>query len=307
MKLQGNNLHKKSKNNNLRKKEQVTALAFVTIPLVGFIVFTLLALVVVVYFSFHDYNIYREDLTPVGIQNYTDLFTNSTYSDAFLRSILNTVLLLASIPLGMIVGLVLAAILQSKAIKKANKFFQVLYYLPAVTSAVAVNLIFRYIFNPEYGFINTLFNAEIPWFANEWLIKVAIVIKNIWSGMGTSMILYIAGMLAIPQSYYESADVDGASAVCKFFKITLPLLTPTTFYIIITGIIGGLQSYADAQVFGAGASGSQTIVWFIWEYGLNQGKQGLASAASLILAVAIMLITILQFKLSNKWVYGEDK
>ena len=125
--------------------------------------------------------------------------------------------------------------------------------------------------------------------------------------MGTSMILYIAGMLAIPQSYYESADVDGASATHKFFKITLPLLTPTTFYIIITNVIGGLQSYADAKVFGNGTSGSQTIVWFIWEYGLNQGKQGLASAASIILAVAIMIVTILQFKFSDRWVYGEEK
>lgn len=285
----------------------MTALAFVSLPTIGFVVFTLAALVAVVYFSFNDYNLFRDEMVPCGFQNYVDLFANPTYSEAFGRSILNTVILLASIPLGMIAGLVLAAVLQSKAVKKASKFFQVLYYLPAVTSAVAVNLVFRYIFNPEYGFINTLLNAEIPWFANEWLVKVAIIIKNVWSSMGTSMILYIAGMLAIPQSYYESADVDGASATHKFFRITLPLLTPTTFYIIITNIIGGLQSYADAKVFGNGTSGSQTIVWFIWEYGINQGKQGLASAASLVLAVAIMLITVLQFKFSDKWVYGEEK
>lgn len=285
----------------------MTALAFVSLPTIGFVVFTLAALVAVVYFSFNDYNLFRDEMVPCGFQNYSDLFANPTYSEAFGRSIFNTVILLASIPLGMIAGLVLAAVLQSKAVKKASKFFQVLYYLPAVTSAVAVNLVFRYIFNPEYGFINTLLNAEIPWFANEWLVKVAIIIKNVWSSMGTSMILYIAGMLAIPQSYYESADVDGASATHKFFKITLPLLTPTTFYIIITNIIGGLQSYADAKVFGNGTSGSQTIVWFIWEYGINQGKQGLASAASLVLAVAIMLITVVQFKFSDKWVYGEEK
>ncbi len=295
------------KNKTLLKSERRTALAFVALPLVGFLVFTLFSLVAVVYFSFQDYNIYRDEMTPNGIQNYVDLFTNATYSEAFGRSIFNTVFLLLSIPLGMVAGLVLAAVLQSKAVKKGSKFFQVLYYLPAVTSAVAINLIFKYIFNPEYGFINTLFSAEIPWFANKWLIKVAIIIKNVWSGMGTSMILYIAGMLAIPQNYYEAADVDGANAFSKFFNITLPLLTPTTFYILITGVIGGLQSYADAKVFGNGAGGSQTIVWFIWEYGLNQGKQGLASAASLVLAVAIMVVTVFQFKLSDKWVYGEGK
>ena len=123
--------------------------------------------------------------------------------------------------------------------------------------------------------------------------------------MGGTMILCLAGMLAIPASYYEAADIDGASAARKFFKITLPLITPTMFYMLITGVIGGLQSYADAQVFAAGAPGAQTIVYFIWQYGINTGKQGLASAASLILAAFIMLITFVQFKISDKWVYED--
>lgn len=291
---------------NLHGKEKRTALMFIALPLIGFCIFTLISLVAVMVLSFSDFNIHKNQYTfDEPLRNYTDLFTNPTYSTAFFNSICNTLFLLLGIPLGMIVGVFLAALLQSKAVKKGNKIFQVLFYLPAVTSAVAVNLVFRYIFDPSYGIINTLLNVDLAWFNNEWLIKIAIILKNTWSSMGSTMILYLAGMLAIPDSYYESANVDGATATQKFFHITLPLLTPTTFYILITGIIGGLQSYADAHLFGAGATGSQTIVYFIWQYGINQGKQGLASAASLILAVFIMIITIIQFRFSDKWVYED--
>lgn len=296
----------KKKRVNLHGKEKRTALLFITLPLIGFCIFTLISLVAVMVLSFSDFNIYKNTYTfDDPLRNYTDLFTNSTYSTAFFNSIWNTLFLLLGIPVGMVVGVFLAALLQSKAVKKGNKIFQVLFYLPAVTSAVAVNLVFRYIFDPSYGIINTLLNVQIPWFNNEWLIKIAVILKNTWSSMGSTMILYLAGMLAIPDSYYESANVDGATATQKFFHITLPLLTPTTFYILITGIIGGLQSYADARLFGAGVPGSQTIVYFIWQYGINQGKQGLASAASLVLAVFIMIITVIQFRFSDKWVYED--
>lgn len=296
---------KQIKKRNLHGKEKCTAYLFILLPVVGFIVFTLLTLLVVCLFSVMDYNVFREEYEWIGFKNYTDLFTNEIYSTAFLRSIGNTVFLLLGVPIGIIAGLFLAVLLQTKAVKHKSKLFQVLLYLPAVTGAVAINLVFRYIFNPEYGLINTIFNTQLSWFQDEWLIKVAILIKNTWSSMGGTMILCLAGMLAIPNSYYEAAEIDGASAPRKFFNITLPLITPTLFYLLITGIINGLQSYADAQVFATGSNGAQTIVWFIWQYGINTGKQGLASAASLILAVAIMIITFVQFKFSNKWVYED--
>ncbi len=300
-----NAIAKKTKKHDIHKSERRTAQLFIALPVIGFCVFTLLTLIAVFAFSLMDYNVYREEFAWLGFKNFSDLFTNSIYSTAFFRAIGNTMFLLLGIPVGMIVGLALAALLQSRAIKKCNKFFQVLFYLPAVTSAVAINLVFRYIFNPEYGLINNLFNTHIAWFKDPWLLKIAVIIKNTWAGMGGNMILCLAAMLAIPSSYYEAADIDGASSSRKFFTITLPLITPTLFYMLITGIIGGLQSYADAQVFAAGENGAQTIVYFIWVYGIKQGKQGLASAASLVLAIFIMIVTLVQFKLSNKWVYED--
>ena len=110
------------------------------------------------------------------------------------------------------------------------------------------------------------------------------------------MLLYLAGLNSIPDSYYEAAKIDGASPLKQFFTITVPLVKPTSFYLIITGIIGGLQSYTDAQVFANGHQGARTIVYYIWYYGIDKSKYGLASAASTFLGIVIMIITFIQFK-----------
>ena len=195
---------------------------------------------------------------------------------------------------------------------KGAKVYQVLYYVPAVSSAVALNIVWRYIFNDEWGIINKLFNLDIHWLGggtgNGKYLRTAIIIKNSINGIGSALIMYLAGMLNVPKDYYEAADIDGASKVKQFFAITLPLITPMTFYLLITGLIGGLQSYADAQVFANNDTDAQTIVHFIWSRGIGGDARkgyGIASSASILLAFAIMVITVIQFKFSDKWVYEE--
>lgn len=293
-----------NKERKLERKENVIAFLFILPPIIGFLIFTIGAMLFSFKYSFEDYNILTGVSQWKGLENYRALFSNVIFSESFLRSISNTVILLASVPISMILGLVLAGLLKAGGIK-CRGVFQVLYYIPAVSSAVALNIVWRYIFNNEFGVLNALLGKKIPWLSDDNLIKVAIITKNSLNGIGSAMILYLAGMLNVPKDYYEASELDGANKVRQFFSITLPLITPVTFYQLIMGIIGGLQSYADAQVFGAGVQGSQTIVFFIWERGINQSRYGLASAASVLLAAAIMLITLLQFKISNKWVYEE--
>jgi len=293
-----------NKERKLERKENVIAFLFILPPIIGFLIFTIGAMLFSFKYSFEDYNILTGVSQWKGLENYRALFNNVIFSESFLRSISNTIILLASVPISMILGLVLAGLLKAGGIK-CRGVFQVLYYIPAVSSAVALNIVWRYIFNNEFGVLNALLGKKIPWLSDDNLIKVAIITKNSLNGIGSAMILYLAGMLNVPKDYYEASELDGANKVRQFFSITLPLITPVTFYQLIMGIIGGLQSYADAQVFGAGVQGSQTIVFFIWERGINQSRYGLASAASVLLAAAIMLITLLQFKISNKWVYEE--
>jgi ABC transporter, permease protein len=294
----------RQKASKLTRRENIIAFLFILPPIIGFCIFTIGAMAFSFVYSFQKYNILTGESTWLGWQNYKDLFTHILYSKSFYTSIVNTLVLLLSIPLSMILGLCLAGLLRMGDIKGA-KVFQVLYYLPAVSSAVAMNIVWRYIFNNEFGIINLIIGKKIPWLSDDTLIKVAIIIKNSLNGMGTAMILYLAGMLSVPKDYYEASELDGAGKVKQFFSITLPLITPITFYLLITGLIGGLQSYADSQIFGAGVQGSQTIVYFIWARGINQSRYGLASAASVLLAVVIMIVTLIQFKLSDKWVYEE--
>lgn len=274
------------------KKENLIGYLFILVPIIGFLIFTAISMSVSVYYSFTDFNPIRDEAKWVWFDNYVKLFTDPKFWDACL----NTIIFLVTIPIGMFIGLLLASYL--KHISHGSKFLRLVYYLPAVSSAVAINIIWRYIFQMDYGIINTILGTNIPWLgsSSKWLIKVAIIIKNIWGGIGGTMLLYLAGLNAIPDSYYEAAKIDGSTTLNTFFKITIPLVNPTSFYLIITGIIGGLQSYADAQVFAQGLEGARTIVYYIWQYGIDKSKFGLASAASTFLGIVIMIITYIQFK-----------
>ena len=174
-----------------------------------------------------------------------------------------------------------------------------------VSSAVAMNIIWRYIFDNQYGIINQVTGWNIQWLTDSHWIKVAIIIKSAWGSIGRSMILCLAALTNVGRDYYEAAEIDGAGEVTKFFKIAIPLISPTLFYLFCTGFIGNLQAYVDSQVFANGHPGAQTIVYFIWNYGISRSRYGIASAASVVLTISIMIITLLQFKISEKWVYSE--
>lgn len=294
----------KQKVSKLTRRENIVAFLFILAPIIGFCVFTIGAMTFTFVYSFQDFNMLSGETSPAGWSNYEKLFTNKMFNEDFFKSIGTTLVLLLSIPLQMVLGMGLAGLLKLGDIKGA-KAFQILYYLPAVSSAVALNIVWRYIFNMEFGIVNHILGKQIPWLSDDPWLKIAIILKNALNGMGASMIMYLAGMLNVPKDYYEAAEIDGASKVRQFFSITLPLITPMTFYLLITGLIGGLQSYADADIFAAGEQEARTIVYFIWNRGINQRRYGLASAASILLAAVIMIITFIQFKFSDKWVYEE--
>ena len=290
----------KQPESKLLKKEKLTALAFVAPLIIGFVVFTLISMIISLAYSFTNYNPIAGRMDFQWLNRYIELFTHPTYKKAFLDSIKNTLFLLLSIPFCIVISLVIAALMNGKRFK-GRSVFRVIIYLPAVTSIVAVNYIWRYMFADNYGLINAFFHANLPWLTDNTLVKVAMIIKNVWSGIGTQVILFMAGMQNISDEYYEAADLDGANAVYKFFCITIPLVTPVLFYSLITGLIAGFQAYADVELFAGAQYGSRTIVYFIRNYGIGQNLYGLASAASFLLALVIMVITALMFKF-NKWV-----
>lgn len=285
-------LHKRRMTDKTR--EAIFGYAFIAVPVIGFLVFTLSALGYSLFMSFTDFNPIKNELSFVGLDNYTAIFEEEFFITAFV----NTWIMLLSIPIGTFLGFLLAIYLNKLA--KGRVVLMILYYLPAVTSSIAIMLVFRDIFRSDGGLINSLFGMDLKWLgADPWLIKIAIIIKNVWGSIGGSMILYLAILTTIPKSYYESARVSGARPIHGFVDITMPMSNPTTFYIITTGIMSGLQSYADSAIFGDGLPGARTIVYYIWQNGINAAQYGYASAASMILAAMILIITIVLFRFSS--------
>mgnify|MGYP005761450847 CR=1 FL=1 len=301
---------KRPKRSVLERRENRIAFLFILVPLIGFLLFTFASICFSVFIAFTDYNVLRQEFSWVWFDNFVTLFSaQSLYSRQFANAILNTVISMLSLPVGLLLGLLCAVLCASEYNIRTSKFYRTLLYLPAVSSLVAVNIIWRYLFHNDQqfeanrGLINTMLGANINWLSEEWPIRFAIIIKNVWSGMGGMMILYYAGMMNISHDYFEAAELDGANEWHKFKSITLPMLSPVTFYIIITGVINGLQSYTDSATFANGSVYAQTVVYFIWDRGINSLNYGLASAASVFLSVVIMIITVVQFRVSNKWVF----
>ena len=282
---------KHKKKMSAKKKESLCAYLFILVPVLGFFLFTAWALGYSFFMSFTDFNAIKGTYKFIGFANYIEIF----HEEAFRDAILNTVLMLLSIPIGVFFGLLLAVYL--KKLAKGRTFLTVLFYLPAVTSTIAILIVFKELFRSgESGLINNIFGLKLNWISNDpWLIKIAIIVKNVWASLGGTMILYLAGLNNISESYYEVARVSGSSKLRQFVDITMPMTGNTSFYLIVTGVIGGLQSYADSTVLGSGYAGARTIVYYIWSYGINQSRYGWASAASVLLFIAILIITIVLF------------
>lgn len=297
-------LKKKPKYTKMRKKERIIGLLFVTPMYLQFLIFMLFFMIYSLIKSFTNWNIVAGTNDFVGFSNYIELFKDPVFG----TSVYNTVYMMIGIPIGMLLALLLAMALNRNMLGKNT--FRVIFYLPAISSAVAIALLWRWIYNSEYGilnlFLNSAFGIKGPAWLNDavWL-KPSMMVMGIWRGVGSTMILYLAGLQNVPKDYYEAIEIDGGNAFHKFRYITLPLITPVSFFILITGVIGGLQAFSDQYIMtGVGPQYSAlTIVYYLWNKGFAENSMGFACAVSWILSIGILIVTILQFKLSDKWVY----
>jgi len=296
----------------LKTKERWVSLAFVSPLFIGFILFTAIPLLVAVAYSLIDYMPLYGRTSPVSLEVYKSLFAGDLIMVGFGQAIVNTLIIMLSIPVNLLLGLLISALLTQKDFK-GGTFFRIVYYLPAVTGSVAITLVWKLMFNETQGIINIVLKSlgaiddNICWLGTTTgsvYPRLVIILKNVWGGIGGVIILYVAGMLNIPSSYYEAAEIDGAGRIRQFLSITIPMITPITFYHLIVSLIGGLQAFMDTQLL-ANTKVTQTIVYFIYDNGINNYRYGFASAASVLLAIVVMAITIIQFKLADKWVYTE--
>lgn len=290
---------KKNKVSALEKKERAISLLFGAPLILKSLIFTVLCLIFVVYYSFTDYSLMNTEITFIKFENYVSLFQDVQFT----KACFNTVYLMLSIPVTMAFGFALAYVLNKGL--PGTIAFRVIYYLPAVSSALAIGIIWKWVLNDEFGLLNQLLGTDIGWLTDDKVVKNSFIMKSIWGGMGGSMLLQLAGMQNISKEYYEAADLDGAGEFTKVFKITLPLLSPVLFYMLTVNVIGGLNAFSDNYIITSSDATKTVVYWIYLKVTQQGGKFGLASSAAALLGAVVFLITLLQFKLSNKWVLEE--
>ncbi|MEV4571268.1 sugar ABC transporter permease [Nonomuraea sp. NPDC049419] len=273
----------------------------------GLAVFYLWPIAQTVYLSFTESGVFGGQ-TWVGTANFTTLLGDEEMLGALRNTLLYAVLVLAGVPLSIVV----AALLNVPGLRGLS-VYRTLYFLPVVTMPAAVGLTWRYLFNGDFGAINHLLGAigvDGPyWVGDPDFALYAIAIVGVWSTIGYNAVLFLAGLQGIPRPYYEAASIDGAGRVRQFLRITLPLLTPTTFFVLVITMINALQVFdlvfLMIDLKSPALSGSRTIVYLFFEKGFVQNQRGLAAAIAVVLLGLILVLTAIQFRLQKKWVHYE--
>jgi multiple sugar transport system permease protein len=301
-----------SKLNNTQR-EAATGYMFVSIWVIGFIIFTLGPMLASLYFSFTDYDIVSSPVW-VGLKNYINLFSDPLFWKSIQVTLYYAVL---SLPLGLVVGFLLAVLLNQEVF--GLKLWRTLYYVPSILAGVAVTLLWIRILSPNQGAVNAalaLIGIKGPgWFNDPHWSVPALVIMSMW-GVGGGMIIYLAGLQGIPTDLYDAAKVDGANAYQRFLHITIPMMTPVIFYNLVLGMIGTFQFFTAAYVAGLsninaslGAPVYSTLFYnlYLYQSAFRYFDMGYASAMAWVLFLVILVITLLIFRSSSFWVYYEGQ
>ena len=274
--------------------------------LIGFTIFVLIPIIATIVLSLFDYNLLR-GMRFVGVKNYVQMFTNDpTFLKTAGNTLYFTVLL---VPLNMILCLGLAILLQKNM--RGIGFFRTVIFTPYVTSVVSWALVWKFMLQTDSGFLNIflrLLGITGPnWLYTEALAIPVVVVVTLLKGFGMNTIIFISALKDVPDMYYEAAALDGANGWQQFRRITLPMITPTIFLIIIITMIGSLKVFAQINVLTQGGPGtsSYVFVYYIYQSAFKLMKYGYASAISVVLFVLIMLLTLLQWQTRKRWVHYE--
>lgn len=290
---------------NVRKKSRNDKEAYLMI-LPAYLIFTVFILIpigMVLYYSLTDFNMYQVPNFQ-GLKNYIKLFSD----DEFHASVFNTLLYTVStLTIQLALGLLLAVLLYRKS--KAVPVFRTALYLPNIMSMVCVSMVWLWIYNPNFGLLNNILKmfgiGAQKWLINPNQAMLCIIIIGIWKSCGYSMVIFLGGLTGIPASLYEAAELDGAGVIRRFLHITWPMLKPTTFFLVVTGIVNSFAVFEQVNIMtdGGPLNRTTTVVHQIYRRGFLEFKMGYASAMAVLLLAFSLFVTMLIFKFGNK---GQD-
>ena len=278
---------------------------FLAPTVIGLGLFTFLPILASVVLAFFSWDI----ITPprfVGLENFADIAADPTIRVSFLNTIGFVVV---AVTLQLAVALVLAVLVNTRMPRLLKSFFRSVLFFPLVLSAASVSIIMGYLFNENFGLVNHVLNllgmADVPWLTSTHGAMVVVILVYVWQNFGFSFLLFLGGLSSIPKEVYEAAQVDGATGWKQFWKITFPLVSPTTLVASVMAIISALQIFDQPYVLTRGGPGdsTRTAVMVIYESAFKQLEFGRASAIGIVLTVVIMLVTAVQFRLSRRFVF----
>lgn len=288
----------------LRRKEAMFGYIAILPWLIGFLVFTAGPMAYSGYLVFTSWEL----ITPpewVGTANIEFLLKDKVFLNALANTTMYTVI---SVPLQLMVALGVALLLNLNV--RGTNWYRAIIFLPSQTPAVASAMLWFLIFSPTSGLANALLKRfgvpEQRWLWDVNLVKPALITIAVWA-FGGAMIIFLAGLQDIPQQLYEAADIDGASAVSKFFNITLPLLSPTIFFNLVIGLIGAFQVFTPVYLMTRGGPGTSSMMlgMLIYRHGFEEFNMGYASLLAWVLFLIVITLTIIQFTIARRWVYYE--
>ncbi len=285
-----------------QKKEAFWGLLFIFPTMLGLIILNFYPAIQTFYQSFCKTGDFGRGNIFVGLDNYKAVLAASETWQALWNTIKYT---LIEVPFGIVISLVLAVLLQQKIAGKS--FFRTIFFLPMVCAPAAVAMVWKWLYNQQFGLLNNIFHTDIAWISNPSIAWISVGVIGVWSIIGYNMVLFIGGLQEIPKDYYEAAEIDGASPVSQFFNITVPLLSPTTFFIVQTRIIGALTifdlMYMVMDKTNVALDKTQSIVYLFYTYAFTNGNKGYGAAVVMVLVVFIMIVTFILQKCEKKFVF----
>lgn len=283
----------KDKNNSLK--------LFILPALIGTLIFIVIPVIFSFFLSFCEWDL-LSNIKFVGLANYKSLIT----SGSFLLILKNTfVFAISTTIIALIIPLILATILNNKI--RGSEFFKTAYFLPFITPMIVVAIVWEWIFDPSNGLLNYILKANINWLYDTHTAMLALIIVSSWKLIGYNMVIFLSGFSTINQNVYESAKIDGANPIKTFFSITIPLLSPTIFFVTIITTISSFQVFDLIYLMTKGGplESTNVLVYWIYKNAFEFFNIGEASAGAYILFLIILLLTIVQWITRKKWVYNE--
>lgn len=293
---------KKQQKTNRERSEFLWGWAFILPTMIGLVVLNIIPIFQTIYQSFFKTGDFGKGNIYVGLANYQKVFGDTEVWQALFNTLKYTIV---EVPISLIISLVLAVFLNGKI--KGKSVFRTIFFLPMVAAPAAIAMVWRWLYNSKFGLLNHIFHTNINWLSNPDIAIYSIAVIGIWSIIGYNMVLFLAGLQEVPHDYYEAAAIDGATGVQQFFNITVPLISPTIFFVLVTRIIAAMQVFDVIYMLidynNPAIRKTQSLVSLFYKYSFTQSNKGYGATVVVVLLVVIMIFTVLQMIGQKKWVH----